>query len=115
MVVLSIRRDGCIRLRGLIMKLPNIPTPYLIAGGALLLLVGYVYFRGAKGVASDAAGAVVNVGAGLIEGTVQSVIDVTGVGVDDAACELACANGDTFGAFANCNQTRFFQYVQDGK
>lgn len=98
------------------MRVPAIPTPYLIAGGVVVLLVAYVALRGVKGAAADLAGGAVNVAAGTIEGATVAAGSIVGLPQTDAAkCEAACAAGNTGDASAFCPAIRFISYLWNGK
>lgn len=53
------------------MKLTNIKPAYLI-GGAAVLALAYVYFRGAKSAGADIGGAVVDLATGVLSGAAQA-------------------------------------------
>ena len=96
--------------------MPAIPTPYLIAGGALLLVVGYIYFRGVKGAAADVAGAAVNAAAGTVEGATIAAGSIVGIPqTDQTQCEAACAAGDGWSASKYCTAGRYLSYLLNGK
>lgn len=88
-------------------------TSYAVLGA--LALIGaagaYLYFRGAKGAASDAVNAAGNIVAGVAEG----VGDQLGVPhTDEAKCQAAMAAGEKFNASKFCTAPVFLSWAVSG-
>lgn len=95
------------------MKLPNINPAYVIGGGVLLAM-GYVWMRGAKGVATDIGGAVVDVADGVLSGAVTGVGSVVGVPQTNLTkCQKAMAEGRTWDASFDCPASTWIKYLWD--
>lgn len=79
------------------------PVHLAVAAGVVVL--AYVWLRGAKGAATSAASGVVGAAGGLVEGL------GLGLGLpltNDAKCAKAQASGDLFGASLYCTAPGFF-------
>lgn len=94
------------------MKLPAIPMPYLIAGGAVLAVLLWTGSKGAKGTGQAIGGAVVDLTNGVITGTVTSAGELFGIPVTNMTeCEKAKAEGRTLDASFACPAGDFLKYV----
>jgi hypothetical protein len=94
------------------MKLPAIPLPYMLAGGAVLAALLYVGAKGVKGAAQGAASAAVDLADGIVTGTVVGVGEAVGIPqTNQTACERAKAEGRTWDASFNCPAGDFLKYL----
>lgn len=108
------------------MKLPAIPMPYLIAGGAVLAAVAYIAMRGAKGTGKDIGGAAVDLVDGVIEGTVVSTGKLVGLPeTSKSECQKRIEEFRaapwyqqaylSFGVSANCSVSDYARFITTGK
>ena len=93
------------------MKLPSIPTPYLIAGAAVGAALLWVGAKGAKGAGAALAAGAVDLADGVISEPVLIVGEVLGVPrTNQSACERAKAEGRTLDASFQCPAGDFIRY-----
>lgn len=90
----------------------KIPTPYLIAGGAVAAALLWAASKGAK----DTGAAIGAAGVDLVNGVVSGAVVGIGQGVGIPAtsqtkCEKAKAEGRTWDASFDCSATDFLKYV----
>lgn len=84
-------------------------APYLI--GAVILGLGALYFRGVRGVSSDAARAAVNVAGGAAEGIIHGASDLLGIPTpNQSQCEQAKSTGDAWAASWACPAGDFLKW-----
>lgn len=94
------------------MKIPAIPMPYLIAGGAALAAVLWLSTKGGKSAGEAIGTGAVNLVDGVLTGTVTGIGDVFGVPrTEPTACEKAKAEGRTLDASFACPAGDFLKYV----
>lgn len=94
------------------MKLPDLPSPVLLAAGALVALAAYVALRGPRAAGEDVGGAAVDVVGGAATGAVVRFGEWIGIPPTDAtACARARAEGRTFDASLACPAPDFFRYL----
>lgn len=93
------------------MKLPSIPTPYLIAGAALGAALLWAASKGAKGAGAAIVSGAVDLADGVISEPVLIVGEVFGVPrTEPTACERAKAEGRTLDASFACPAGDFISY-----
>lgn len=94
------------------MKLPNIPTTWLIAGGAVAAAMLYVSAKGAKQTGQSIGTAGVDLADGIIAGTVTGIGGKVGIPATNmTACERAKAEGRTWDASFDCPAADFIKYL----
>lgn len=92
------------------MKLPAIPTPYLVAGGIVLAAVLYVSIKGAKATGQAIGSGAVDLVDGTITGTVTGIGQVVGVPETNMTeCQKALAEGRTWDASFACPAKTFIK------
>lgn len=90
----------------------KLPTPYLIAGGAVLAALLWAASRGAKGTGEAIGGAVVDMADGVISGAVTTIGSAVGVPKTNLTeCERAKLEGRTWDASFACPAKDFLSYV----
>jgi hypothetical protein len=109
------------------MRAANIPTVYIIGGGAVLAALLYFQSKGDKGEDGYGGGFFQDVGAGIGSSAVHAVNNVlsgVAIGAGDAlgvprvnktACELAKEQGRTLDASFACPALDFLSYVNPFK
>lgn len=94
------------------MKIAAIPTPYLIAGGAVLAALLWAASKGAKGTGQAIGGAAVDLANGVVTGAVTGLGSVVGIPTTSLSeCEKAKAEGRTWDASFACPAGDFLKYV----
>lgn len=87
----------------------------LIVGG-LVLIAGYVAYRGFGGVAKDVSKAIVNTADGVIGGTVIGVGNSFGIpDTSKTQCETDISHGGYWDASFSCPAKRYAQFLLTGK
>lgn len=87
----------------------------LIVGG-LVLIVGYIAYRGFGGVAKDVSRAIVNTTDGVIGGTVTGI--GTSFGIPETSksqCETDISHNGYWDASFSCPAKRYAQFLLTGK
>lgn len=93
------------------MKLPSIPMPYLIAGGAVAAALLWAASKGAKGTGAALASGAIDLADGVISEPVKIAGDVLGIPrTDPTECERAKAEGRTLDASFKCPAGDFLKY-----
>lgn len=94
------------------MKLPTIPMPYLIAGGAVAVALLWAASKGAKGTGQAIGGAAVDLANGIVSGTVVGIGSTVGIPETNLTeCERAKREGRTWDASFACPAGDFLKYV----
>jgi hypothetical protein len=84
----------------------------MIAGGAVLLALAYVYTKGAKNTGQALGGAVVDVVDGAIQGAVVSTGELIGIPpTNETECQKAKREGRTWDASFACPAGDFISYL----
>lgn len=90
----------------------RVGTVYLIAGGAVLAALLWVYTRGAGNAGRDIGGAVVDLTDGVISGVVVGAGELVGIPATNMTeCQRAKAEGRTWDASFACPAADFIEYV----
>lgn len=94
------------------MKIPAIPTTYLIAGGAVLAAMLWINAKGAKNAGQAIGTGAVNLVDGILTGGVTGIGEVFGVPETNLTeCERAKLEGRTWDASFACPAKDFLKYV----
>lgn len=94
------------------MKLPSIPTPYLIAGGVAVAALLWINAKGAKNAGQAIGTGAVNLVDGVLSGSVMGIGEVFGVPATEMTeCERAKAEGRTWDASFVCPAKDFLKFV----
>lgn len=94
------------------MKVPTIPTGYLIAGGAVVAALAYIKFKGAAGLGKDIATGTIELVDSVVSETVIAGGEVVGIPrTNQTECEKAKAEGRTWDASFACPAGDFLKYL----
>lgn len=94
------------------MKLPTIPMPYLIAGGAVAALLLWTASKGAKETGQTIGSGAVSLVDGIVSGGVIGAGELVGVPVTNLTeCERAKREGRTWDASFACPAKDFLSYL----
>lgn len=93
------------------MKLPAIPLPYVIAGGAVLAALAYVATKGAKDTGQAIGAGAVDLATGIVGGAVIGIGEAVGIPQTNITeCDRAKAEGRTWDASFACPAGDFLAY-----
>lgn len=94
------------------MKLPTIPTTYLIAGGVAVAALLWINTKGAKNTGQALGTGAVNMVDGILTGGVTGIGEVFNVPPTNLTeCERAKLEGRTWDASFACPAKDFLKYV----
>lgn len=97
------------------MKTPPLNQTTLIVGG-VVILGGWLVWRGFGGVAKDITNAAVSVGSGAVAGVAVGLGEAVGLpDTNLSECERDIKNGDYWAASVSCPASRFLRYTVTGK
>ena len=94
------------------MKVPTIPTVYLIAGGVVAAAIVWAMSKGAKGTGQAIGSGAVDLVEGVVEGSVKSIGEAVGIpDTNMTECQRAMAEGRTWDASFACPAKDFLSYL----
>jgi hypothetical protein len=108
------------------MKVPEIPTSYLLAGGAVIAALWYIKSKGAAGIGRDIAAGTIELVDSVVSETVIAGAEVVGIPrTDKTECQKRIEEFRaapwyeqaylSFGVSANCSAGDYLKFVSTGK